>query len=46
MAKRQPKTQLSELQLAVMRVLWKRGEETTAEVVADLATSPTRRPSW
>lgn len=37
MAKRQRKTQLSELQLAVMRVLWSRGEATTAEVVADLA---------
>ena len=37
MARRQRKTQLSELQLAVMRVLWSRGEATTAEVVADLA---------
>ncbi len=37
MAKRQRKTQLSELQLAVMRVLWNRGEAATAEVVADLA---------
>ncbi len=37
MAKRQRRTQLSELQLAVMRVLWSRGEATTAEVVADLA---------
>lgn len=37
MVKRQRKTQLSELQLAVMRVLWNRGEATTAEVVADLA---------
>ncbi len=27
---------LSELQLAVIRVLWKRGEASTAEVVADL----------
>ena len=39
MAKRQRKTQLSELQLAVMRVLWERGEATTAEVVADLAAA-------
>ena len=37
MAKRGGKTQLSELQLAVMRVLWRRREATTAEVVADLA---------
>lgn len=37
MAKRQRKTQLSDLQLAVMRVLWQRGEAATAEVVADLA---------
>jgi predicted transcriptional regulator len=37
MAKRQRKTQLSDLQLAVMRVLWHRGEATTAEVVAGLA---------
>ena len=37
MTKRQRKTQLSDLQLAVMRVLWSRGEATTAEVVADLA---------
>ncbi len=37
MAKRQRKTQLSDLQLAVMRVLWSRGEATTADVVADLA---------
>ena len=37
MAKRSGKTQLSELQLAVMRVLWRRREATTAEVVADLA---------
>jgi BlaI family transcriptional regulator, penicillinase repressor len=37
MAKRSAKTQLSELQLAVMRALWRRGEATTAEVVADLA---------
>lgn len=38
MAKRQRKTQLSDLQLAVMRVLWSRGEATTADVVADLAS--------
>jgi predicted transcriptional regulator len=37
MVKRQRKTQLSDLQVAVMRVLWNRGEATTAEVVADLA---------
>lgn len=37
MTKRRSKTQLSELQLAVMRVLWRRREATTAEVVADLA---------
>lgn len=37
MAGRTRKTQLSELQLAVLRVLWRRGEATTAEVVADLA---------
>lgn len=37
MAKRQRKTQLSDLQLAVMRALWSLGEATTAEVVADLA---------
>lgn len=37
MATRQRKTQLSELQLAVMRALWRRGEATTADVVADLA---------
>lgn len=37
MAKRQRKTQLSDLQLAVLRVLWSRGEATTADVVADLA---------
>ena len=30
------RVQLSELQLAVVRVLWKRGEATTAEVLADL----------
>jgi predicted transcriptional regulator len=29
--------QLSELQLAVLRVLWSRGEAATAEVVADLS---------
>ena len=37
MVQRQRRTQLSELQIAVMRVLWRRGEATTAEVVADLA---------
>lgn len=37
MADRTRKTQLSELQLAVLRALWRRGEATTAEVVADLA---------
>lgn len=37
MAKRSAKTQLSDLQLAVMRALWRRVEATTAEVVADLA---------
>lgn len=37
MAKRQHKAQLSELQLAVMRVLWSRGEASTSDVVADLA---------
>lgn len=36
MAKRKRKVQLSELQLAVIRVLWKRGEANTAEVVSDL----------
>jgi len=36
MAKRKRKVHLSELQLAVIRVLWKRGEASTAEVVADL----------
>jgi len=35
-AKRKRKVQLSELQLAVIRVLWKRGEASTAEVVSDL----------
>ncbi len=34
---RRRKTQLSDLQLAVMRVLWLRGEATTSEVVSDLA---------
>ena len=37
MARKKRKTQLSELQLAVMGVLWRRGEASTAEVVADLA---------
>lgn len=37
MARTPRKTQLSDLQLAVMRALWMRGEATTAEVVADLA---------
>jgi len=37
MAKSRRAVHLSELQLAVVRVLWKRGEATTAEVVADLA---------
>jgi len=37
MAKGRAKVHLSELQLAVIRVLWKRGEATTAQVVADLA---------
>jgi len=36
MAKRKRKVHLSELQLAVIRVLWKRGEASTAEVVSDL----------
>ena len=36
MATRKRKVQLSELQLAVIRVLWKRGEASTAEVVSDL----------
>ena len=36
MAKSKRKIQLSELQLAVVRVLWKRGEASTAQVVADL----------
>jgi len=37
MTKRARKIQLSDLQLAVMRVLWSRPEATTAEVVAALA---------
>ncbi len=37
MPKRPRKIQLSDLQLAVMRVLWARGEASTAEVVGDLA---------
>ena len=36
MAKRRRKIHLSELQLAVIRVLWKRGEASTAEVLSDL----------
>jgi predicted transcriptional regulator len=36
MTKRRRKIQLSELQLAVIRVLWKRGEASTAEVLAEL----------
>lgn len=36
MAKRKRKISLSELQLAVIRVLWKRGEASTADVVSDL----------
>ena len=36
MAKRKRKIHLSELQLAVIRVLWMRGEASTAEVVSDL----------
>ena len=36
MAKRKRQIHLSELQLAVIRVLWKRGEASTAEVVSDL----------
>jgi predicted transcriptional regulator len=35
-AKRKRKISLSELQLAVIRVLWKRGEASTADVVSDL----------
>ena len=36
MAKSKKAVHLSELQFAVMRVLWKRGEASTADVVADL----------
>ena len=36
MAKRKHPIRLSELQLAVIRILWKRGEASTAEVVSDL----------
>jgi len=36
MAKRKRQIHLSELQLAVIRVLWKRGEASTAEVVSEL----------
>jgi predicted transcriptional regulator len=36
MTKTRRKIHLSELQLAVMRALWKRGEAATAEVVLDL----------
>jgi predicted transcriptional regulator len=36
MTKTKRKIHLSELQLAVIRVLWTRGEATTTEVVADL----------
>src|SRR5262245_3341763 len=36
MAKRKHKIQLSGLQLAVIRALWKRGEASTAEVVSEL----------
>ena len=36
MARKQPRTQLSELQIAVMRVLWSRGEAATAGAVAAL----------
>lgn len=36
MPKSKRKVHLSELQLAILRVLWKRGEATTAQVVADL----------
>jgi predicted transcriptional regulator len=36
MPRRKRRIHLSELQLAVMRVLWKRGEASTAEVVSDL----------
>ncbi len=34
--KKSPKIGLSELQLAIMRVVWARGEATIAEVVSDL----------
>jgi BlaI family transcriptional regulator, penicillinase repressor len=36
MARIKRKVHLSELQLAILRVLWKRGEASTADVVADL----------
>src|SRR5262245_18067004 len=36
MARSKRKVHLSELQLAILRVLWKRGEASTAEVVAEL----------
>lgn len=36
MARNKRKVHLSELQLAILRVLWKRGEASTAEVVAEL----------
>ena len=36
MAKSKRKVHLSELQLTILRVLWKRGEASTAEVVEDL----------
>jgi len=36
MAKGKRKVHLSELQLTILRVLWKRGEASTAEVVEDL----------
>jgi len=36
MAKGKRKVHLSELQLVILRVLWKRGEASTAEVVEDL----------
>ena len=36
MARVKRKVHLSELQLAILRVLWKRGEASTADVVADL----------
>src|SRR5262245_770499 len=38
MAKGKRRVHLSELQLAVVRVLWKKGEATTAEVVAALGS--------